>query len=78
MWDLLRSGWRAWTRIARRIGDVQARLLLVFLYFVVVPPFALLVRWTADPLAIRPGTTKGWRPRDTEHASSLDEARRQS
>jgi len=33
MWDLLRSGWRAWTRIARRIGDVQARLLLVFLYF---------------------------------------------
>jgi hypothetical protein len=78
MWEFLRSGWRGWTRIARRIGDVQARLLLALIYFAIVPPFALLVRLTADPLALSAGRPHGWRPRDRELPSSLGEARRQS
>ncbi|MBI4277524.1 MAG: hypothetical protein HY660_03625 [Armatimonadetes bacterium] len=68
--------WDGWKVIARKIGDFQARLLLTVLYFAIVAPFALAVRWSRDPLAIKPGTPRGWRPRDTD-ASSMDWARRQ-
>lgn len=42
-----------WKRIARRIGDFQARLILTILYAVLVLPFGLAVRLLADPLRIR-------------------------
>ena len=53
--------------MARRIGDVQARILLSFFYFVILAPFALVLR-RSDPLAIRPGAPRGWRPREAERA----------
>ena len=36
--------WARWTLIARAIGDLQARLLLLIVYFVVAPPFAVGAR----------------------------------
>jgi len=36
--------WARWTPIARAIGDLQARLLLLIVYFVVTPPFAVGAR----------------------------------
>ena len=69
--------WRWWTRVARRIGDVQARILLSFFYYVILGPFALAVR-RSDPLAIRPGPARGWRRRDPVEAPVAEQARRQS
>jgi hypothetical protein len=54
--------WRTWKIIARRIGDVQARIILTILYFGPMAPFALVLKYSADPLAIKPDTPKGWRP----------------
>jgi hypothetical protein len=74
MLSLLRRLWAGWKRIGRRIGDFQARVLLTLFYFVFLAPFALAVRWKADPLGLkRPG---GWLP-VVRGANPLERARRQ-
>ena len=72
-----RKLWERWKVIAHRIGTFQARLILSFLYLVVLPPFALRSRLGADPLGRRPapGPTY-WRPRP-EGDPTLDAARKQ-
>jgi hypothetical protein len=74
----LRTVWEGWKRLARRIGDVQARVLLTAFYFTVLAPFALVLRWRGDPLAIRPGAPTGWRRREEPAGTPLEQARRQS
>lgn len=69
--------WRGWKRLARRIGDIQARVLLTLFYFVILSPFALIVRWASDPLAIKAGTPHGWRPRASGAATAVERARQQ-
>jgi hypothetical protein len=60
----------SWRRIARAIGEVQARVLLAVVYCVVLPVFALVVRLGEDPFR------GGWHAReDSEPARA---ARRQS
>ncbi len=70
---MIKSFWEKWQRIARRIGDFQARLILTVLYFVIIGPFALIVRWGADPLSLKKGTLPGWRVKadkaDTEESA---------
>jgi hypothetical protein len=60
---LFRIAWARWTVIARAIGNFQARVLLTLFYFVVVPPFALLLKATKDPLQLRPYGTSFWTAR---------------
>jgi hypothetical protein len=69
--------WQWWKRVAHRIGDFQARLLLTVCYFVVIAPFALAVRSMTDPLAIKPGTPKGWRARPADARSAMARALQQ-
>lgn len=73
---LLGNFWQGWKRLARKAGNFQARLLLLLFYFTVFCPFALAVRWKGDPLAIKPGTPRGWRPKKSGEAD-LETARRQ-
>jgi len=68
--------WAWWKASARRLAELQARVVLTLVYFVVIPPFAALVRWTADPLAIKPRTARGWRERQDPARASLERARR--
>jgi hypothetical protein len=46
--------WERWKVIAHIIGNFQARVLLTAFYFLIVPPFALIVKVFKDPLALRP------------------------
>lgn len=73
----MRSVWRWWKQVGRRIGDVQARLLLIFFYFVVLGPFALVLRWGSDPLAIKSHSPQGWRPRVDKKGSPTEQSTRQ-
>ena len=70
--------WERWKRLAKRVGEFQSRVILGGFYFVIVCPFAMIVRWTSDPLGIKPKTTKGWRQRNSGGAASIEDARRQS
>ena len=68
--------WARWRAIARFIGTVQARVLLSVFYFVVVPPFALVVRLRRDPLRLRLGEGEsGWIERAPPAVSAADAAR---
>lgn len=62
--------------IARAVADVQARVLLTAFYFVVVPPFALVVKVARDPLGLRLRDGSFWIPRPS-HPPSPDAARKQ-
>jgi hypothetical protein len=64
-------------RLGRKIGDFQARVLLTIFYFAIIAPFALIVRWATDPLAVKRGTAKGWRLRPAPVGTPLERARRQ-
>ena len=41
--------WDRWEPVARALGDLQARLLLLFVYFVVTLPFAVGARLLRGP-----------------------------
>ena len=62
-----------WWRVARVVGDFNARVLLAVLFVVVLVPIGFIWRLTGrDPLTRRRGATPGWSPypnryRDRRH-----------
>jgi len=62
--------WERWKKIARAIGDFQARIILMIFYFVILAPFAFILRMAGDPLGIK--HHHGWRNK-THDESSVDE-----
>jgi hypothetical protein len=74
---MVRAALAHWKRLGRRIGDAQARLLLLIFYFVIIGPFALLLRWRADPLGIKPGTRRGWLNKETSKGAPMERALQQ-
>ena len=44
MSGVLRSLWALWKKVAHRIGVVNSTILLFLFYFLILGPFALLVR----------------------------------
>lgn len=75
LWRSVKRGWQAWTRLAHKIGNFQARVLLTLLYVVVFFPFGMAVRLFADPLRIKKRPQR-WLDRP-EQANDLEWARRQ-
>lgn len=75
---LLARIWARWKVIAHKIGDFQARFLLTLFYFVALCPFALLLRWKSDPLAIKARTPRGWRHRVDGEGTPMERATKQS
>lgn len=62
-----KSGWERWKDLAARAATFQARILLVVFYWVVISPFAIVLRFVADPLEIRSGRGGHWhRPPSSE------------
>jgi hypothetical protein len=74
----LRAAWEAWRRFGRRLADVQARILLTVFYYVVLAPFALVLRWRTDPLGLRGQSPPAWRAREEPAGPPLVRARRQA
>ena len=74
---LLRALWAAWTTVARRIGDFQARLFLTIFYVFVLGPFAVGLKLLADPLRLGPNGAGGWTPRPRPEGDASTSARRQ-
>lgn len=69
--------WERWKKFGRKIGDFQARALLSVFYFIILAPFALMVRWLTDPLALKPNTSKGWQAKKEGELLSRERAGRQ-
>jgi hypothetical protein len=72
----LRAAWTRWKKIARAIGVVQTRILMVCLYFIFVLPVGIVLRLTGDPLRLKRPAGSNWAPHRDEEPS-VDAARRQ-
>jgi len=72
----LRTAWERWKKIARAIGVVQTRILMVVLYFVLVLPLGLVMRMRGDPLHLKDPHGSNWTPHRHQDAN-LETARRQ-
>ncbi len=71
--------WEGWKRIARKIGDFNARVILTLFYFILLFPFAVLLKLFTDPLEIKKKKHIGWHNReDDSELSVLDRAYKQS
>jgi len=73
-----RRMWEGWKRIARKIGDFNARVILTLFYFIPLFPFAVLVKLFTDPLGIKGKEHIGWHTKeDKEDLTPLEKAERQ-
>ena len=75
MLDILKRIWQGWKKIAQKIGNFQARVLLTIFYCVLVLPFGLAARFFSDPLRIKQKPTE-WLQHPNE-ACNLEWARKQ-
>lgn len=76
--SLLRKIWDGWKKIARKIGDFNARVILTVFYLILLMPFALLVRTLTDPLEIKKNAKKGWHTREEKpDVTPMESAARQ-
>jgi hypothetical protein len=75
LWQGLKRLWAGWTRLAHKIGNFQARVLLTVLYAVLVFPFGVIVRLFSDPLRIKKRPTR-WLEHPDE-ANDIQWARKQ-
>ena len=71
-----RTAWERWKKIARAIGVVQTRILMVVFYFVFVLPLGIVMRMRGDPLHLRAPHGSNWTPH-REQDANLETARRQ-
>ena len=69
--------WQGWKRIAIKIGDAQARIVLTLFYLLVVGPFALIIRFWSDPLRLHSKTPGGWIRKSDAEGSTEKRAREQ-
>ena len=63
-----------WKKIGKKVGAFQARALMTFFYFVILAPFAGLIRCLSDPLALKPGTQRGWRSKEKPERDAMRRA----
>jgi hypothetical protein len=58
--SMLKTVWRKWLVVAHAIGRFNSHIIMMLVYFVFMTPFAMAVRWFADPLGLR--AEPGWQP----------------
>jgi hypothetical protein len=74
---LLKNLWNGWKKIARKIGDFQARLILGIFYFVIMGPLSLVIR-NNDPLGLGKESHKGWLAKTERQGTPMEHALQQS
>ena len=70
--------WEWWKRVARKIGDFNARVILTLFYCILMTPFAIMLKLFTDPLRIKAKTEKRWLQREPEkEGDPLEKAAKQ-
>ena len=69
--------WAEWKEFSKRMGGFQSRMLLSFIFFTLITPFALIIKIFSDPLNLknRTGETH-WQERK-DPSLSLEDYKRQ-
>lgn len=64
-----------WQWLAKALGNYQGRMLMSIVYFLLVAPFAIILRMTDDPLHVRLPANKTMWPEHSSGVVSLEQAR---
>jgi hypothetical protein len=75
--NLLRKFWEKWKAFGHKVGNFQARLILTIFYFVVISPFAAVVKFVSKPLRLKMLRTSNWLANQAEREDIMVRARRQ-
>ncbi len=74
---ILRVLWAKWKAFGHMVANFQSRVLLFVFYFIVLGPFALVMRVFSDPLHLRPSAGTRWLERAAPGQDMSQLARRQ-
>jgi len=69
--------WSRWKILALRAGTFQSKTLLLLFYFLVIPPFAVVIKIFSDPLRLKNNPPVKWHPKEAEQEDPLKESRKQ-
>lgn len=69
--------WERWKQFSKRMGSFQSRMILAFLFFLVVSPFALAVKIFSDPLKIRSQSSESYWISRQEMTTDMESHRKQ-
>lgn len=69
--------WSRWKVLAQKIGTFQSKILFSLFYFLVMPPFAVIVKLFSDPLGLKKSSSAKWHPKEARQNDFLKESRRQ-
>jgi len=75
--NVFKTIWQYWKNLGHKIGNFQARLILSCFYFVIVCPFAAIVRFDAKPLRLKMFHTSNWLQHEVGAEDVMLRARRQ-
>jgi Saxitoxin biosynthesis operon protein SxtJ len=75
--NLIKKLWEKWKILGHKIGNFQARLILTVFYFVVICPFAAVVKFGSKPLRLKVLHTSNWLPIQARGEDIMSRARRQ-
>ncbi len=67
--------WQRWQKVAKQIGDFQARLILSLFYILIVLPTGLIARMFSDPLGLKKSAAH-WNAKPSP-PPRIEDARRQ-
>jgi hypothetical protein len=56
--------WNRWKAFGHWLATIQSRIFLFVFYFVILGPFALVMRMFSDPLRLRQSVPAGWLSRE--------------
>ncbi len=74
---LLRVLWARWKAFGHMLATIQSRVLLFAFYYVILGPFALVMRAFSDSLRLRPVARASWLQRAAPNGDIAVLARRQ-
>ena len=69
--------WSRWKILALKVGTFQSIMLLVLFYFLVIPPFAAIIKIFADPLGLKKSPSAKWHPQEARQEDVFQESKRQ-
>jgi hypothetical protein len=72
---MLNKFWSRWKKFTKLMGDFVARNVLTFFYFTIALPFGLIMRFTQDPMNLKPKAKSNWTPHQ-DRVKDINEARR--
>jgi hypothetical protein len=75
--NLIKKLWEKWKAFGHKVGNFQARLILTIFYFVVISPFAAVVKFLSKPLRLKMLHSSNWLPNQAGDEGILVRARRQ-